>query len=63
LAIVRYLQSQRIGLIGWAIDSDHGKLVKDHVTYEPTDFKAFKGCTKSPSDSGAGFLLAKFPNN
>jgi len=64
LSLVRYLQQMHIGLIGWAIDSEHGKLVKDHAHFEPTDYEQFQGCSsKGPSVSGAGRLLANFPNN
>lgn len=63
LTIVRYLQSQHIGLIGWAIDSEHGKMVKDHTNYEPTSYSAFKGCSKTTGESGAGTLIAAYPKN
>jgi endoglucanase len=65
LSLVRYLQHLHIGLIGWAIDSEHGKLVKDHVHFEPTDYGNFQGCAskKGSSASGAGRLLVNFPNN
>ncbi|OAF17257.1 hypothetical protein AXW67_10745 [Bradyrhizobium neotropicale] len=65
LSLVRYLQHMHIGLIGWAIDSEHGKLVKDHIHFEPTNYDNFQGCSgnKGPSVSGAGRLLAAFPNN
>jgi hypothetical protein len=70
LALVRYLQHLHIGLIGWAIDSDHGKLVKDHVHFEPTDYTNWHGCPHTPKGqptppvfSGGGKLLANFPNN
>ena len=65
LALVRYLQRLHIGLVGWAIDSEHGKLVKDHTTFTPTDYRDFHGCSgsKGTSSSGAGRLLVNFPNN
>lgn len=66
LQLVRYLQSRHIGLIGWAIDSKYGKLVKDHLHDEPTDYRGFHGCaTKggAAGPSGAGSLIARFPNN
>jgi hypothetical protein len=65
LSLVRYLQHMRIGLIGWAIDSEHGKLVKDHIHFEPTDYENFRGCSgrNGASSSGAGQLLANFPGN
>lgn len=66
LMLVRYLQAHHIGLIAWGIDSNYGKLVKDHVTYEPTDYADFQGCldkSKWPGRAGVGKLLAKFPNN
>ena len=65
LSLVRYLQHMHIGLIGWAIDSEHGKLVKDHIHFEPTNYDDFQGCSgkNRPSLSGAGRLLAAFPNN
>lgn len=70
LAMVRYLQSLHVGLIAWAIDSPHGRLVKDHVRFEPTDYLTFHGCVSGTKDkpapagdSGAGKLLANFPNN
>ncbi|MGY3547471.1 endoglucanase [Bradyrhizobium sp. USDA 4472] len=65
LSLVRYLQHMHIGLIGWAIDSEHGKLVKDHIHFEPTNYDDFQGCSgkNGPNISGAGRLLAAFPNN
>jgi hypothetical protein len=66
LALVRYLQAHHIGLIGYGIDSNFGKLVKDHDHYIPTDYADFHGCVdkaKGPGLSGAGRLLANFPNN
>jgi hypothetical protein len=60
---MRYLQSLRIGLIGWAIDSSYGKLVKNHQDFRPTNYETFAGCSKSPSDSGGGELLANYPHN
>lgn len=66
LALVRYLQARRIGLIGWGIDSKYGKLVKDHEHYTPTDYAGFIGCldkAKTTGPSGGGLLLANFPNN
>ena len=63
LSLMRYLESLHIGLIGWGIDSNYGKLVKDHHKYEPTDYSAFSGCTTSPAESGGGILLANYPND
>lgn len=70
LALMRYLQRLHIGLIGWAIDSDHGKLVKDHEHFQPTDYENWHGCPHTakgqptpPVFSGGGKLLANFPNN
>ena len=63
LSLMRYLESLHLGLIGWAIDSHSGKLVKDHISYEPTDYSSFAGCTKTPSESGGGRLLASYPND
>lgn len=63
LSLMRYLESLQIGLIGWGIDSNYGKLVKDHTKYEPTDFSSFNGCTKIPSASGGGRLLANYPDD
>jgi len=68
VALVRYIQSVHIGLIGWAIDSEYGKMVKDHISYQPTDYSAFKGCAGkgSPPDDtgvGGGKLVATYPNN
>jgi hypothetical protein len=70
LAMVRYLQSLHVGLIGWAIDSPHGKLVMDHVHFEPTDYQLFRGCVNGTKEkpapggaSGGGKLLANFPHN
>ena len=60
---MRYLESLQIGLIGWAIDSKYGKLVKDHTNFQPTDYSTFADCSKTPSDSGGGKLLANYPNN
>ena len=65
LSLVRYLQHMHIGLIGWAIDSEPGTLVKDHIHFEPTNYDDCQGCSgkNGPSLSGAGRLLAAFPNN
>jgi endoglucanase len=63
LSLMRYLESLHIGLIGWGIDSNYGKLVKDHSEYEPTDYASFSGCTKIPSESGGGRLLTNYPND
>ncbi len=63
LSLMRYLRSLHIGLIGWGIDSNYGKLVKDHTKYEPTDYSDFAGCSKTPAQSGGGRLLANFPND
>ena len=70
LAEVRYLQRLHIGLIAWAIDSDHGRLVKDHDQFEPIGYEGFHGCVPTPKgqrapvpDWGGGRLLANFPNN
>jgi len=63
LMSIRYLQSLRIGVVGWGIDSNYGKLVKDHISFEPTDYSTFTGCIKTPSDSGGGKLLANYPKN
>ena len=63
LTSVRYLQSLHIGVVGWGIDSNYGKLVKDHTSFEPTDYSTFTGCIRTPGDSGSGKLLAHYPNN
>ncbi|MDR3518747.1 MAG: cellulase family glycosylhydrolase [Azospirillaceae bacterium] len=66
LALMRYLQAHRIGLIGWGIDSGYGKLVKDHDHYTPTDYQDFRGCldkAKGVGPSGGGRLLTNFPRN
>ncbi|MBV8186658.1 MAG: hypothetical protein JOY64_17910 [Alphaproteobacteria bacterium] len=60
---MRYLQSLRIGLIGWAIDSNYGKLVKNHQDFRPTNYETFAGCSKLPSEAGGGELLANYPHN
>jgi endoglucanase len=62
LRLMRYLQKKHIGLIGWAIDSHSGKLVKDHVSYQPTNYEKFSHCNDG-TDSGGGELLAKFPHD
>jgi hypothetical protein len=62
LSLMRYLQSLHVGLIGWAIDSNAGKLVKDHSSFEPTDYASFKDCHDS-SGSGGGKLLAGYPHD
>jgi hypothetical protein len=62
LSLMRYLQSLGVGLIGWAIDSNAGKLVKDHSRFEPTDYASFKNCHDN-SVSGGGKLLAVYPHN
>ena len=63
LELMRYLESLHIGLVGWAIDSNYGKLVKDHTSFEPTDYSSFTGCTKTPSESSGGRLLANYPKD
>lgn len=70
LSLVRYLQRLHVGLIGWAIDSGHGKVVKDHEHFVPTDYENWQGCSRTPKGqptppvySGGGKLLANFPNN
>lgn len=70
LELVRYLQRLHVGLIGWAIDSEHGKLVKDHVHNVPTDYENWHGCPHTAKGqptptvySGGGALVAKFPGN
>jgi endoglucanase len=60
---MRYLEALHVGLIGWGLDSNYGKLVKDHTKYEPTDYSSFTGCTKTPSESGGGRLIANYPND
>lgn len=62
LAEMRYLATLHVGVIGWGIDSNTGKLVKDHVKFEPTDYAGFAGCTKTPTDAGGGQLLVRYPN-
>ncbi|MBV8925179.1 MAG: cellulase family glycosylhydrolase [Bradyrhizobium sp.] len=62
-SLMRYLESLHIGLIGWAIDSKYGKLVKDHTSFQPTDYSTFADCSKTPSVSGGGKLLANYPND
>ena len=68
LTLMRYLQSLHVGLVGWAIDSEYGKMVKDHTTYQPTDYTAFNGCAGKggpPDDTGVGGgkLVTNYPNN
>ena len=63
LALMRHLASLRVGVIGWAVDSEASKLFKDHTAYVPTDYSTFTGCSKTPGDSGGGKLLANYPNN
>jgi len=62
LKLVRYLQELHVGLVGWAIDSPHGKIVVDHTTFRPTDYTAFKNCGDQ-SGSGGGKLIANYPHN
>ena len=62
LVLIRYLQEKHIGVVAWAIDSPTGKLVVDHDSYEPNSYDGFKSCNDG-SGSGAGRLIAKFPNN
>lgn len=62
LRMVRYLQGLHVGLVVWAIDSSFGHMVVDHEKFEPLGYESFKGCGDA-SRSGAGKLLAKFPNN
>ena len=70
LSEIRYLQRLHIGLVGWAIDSDYGRLVKDHDHFEPIGYEDLHGCVPTPKgqrapipDWGGGKLLAKFPSN
>jgi endoglucanase len=63
LELMRYLESLHIGLVGWAIDSNYGKLIKDHTSFEPTDYSTFTDCSKTPGIAGGGKLLANFPND
>lgn len=62
LQLVRYLQAHHIGLVVWAIDSSFGHMVVDREKYEPLGYEGFKDCG-TEAVSGAGKLLAKFPNN
>lgn len=62
LQLLHYLESLHVGLIGWAIDSRHGPITKDHVGYEPNNLSAFRDC-KDNSPSGGGELLARYPND
>jgi endoglucanase len=61
-SLMRYIESLQIGLVAWAIDSSHGKLVKDRNSYQPTDYASFKDC-KDGSESGGGLALANFPHD
>lgn len=63
LELMRYLESLHVGLVGWAIDSNYGKLVKDHTSFEPTDYSTFTDCSKTAGIAGGGRLLANFPND
>jgi endoglucanase len=63
LSLMRYLESLHVGLIGWGLDSNYGKLVKDHTKYEPTDYSTFIDCSKTPGIAGGGKLLANFPKD
>jgi hypothetical protein len=63
LSLMRYLQGLQVGLVGWGIDSNSGKLVTDHVSYPPTSYATFTGCSKTPSESGGGMLLRRYPHN
>jgi hypothetical protein len=63
LSLVRYLEGLHVGLNGWAIESNYGKLFKDHTNFEPTNYSTFTDCSKAPGDSGAGKLLANYPND
>ena len=62
LSLMRYLQSLHLGLVEWGIESTHGKIVRDHDDFAPTDYASFKGCNDG-SDSGGGELLAHYPHN
>ncbi|WP_353073618.1 cellulase family glycosylhydrolase [Tunturiibacter gelidoferens] len=61
LALMRLLASLHVGVLGWSIDTS-AKLVKDHTSYQPTDYTSFQDC-KDGSESGGGSLLARFPND
>lgn len=62
LTLMRYLESLHLGLIEWGIESTHGRIVQDHIDFQPTDYASFTDC-KDGSVSGGGKLLANFPNN
>lgn len=63
LSLMRYLEKLHVGLVGWGIDSNSGRLVKNHTSFEPTDYSAFTDCSKTPTESGGGKLLVDYPNN
>jgi len=60
--LLRYLESLHVGLIAWAIDSRHGPITKDHVSYQPNDLSTFRDC-KDNSPSGGGELFARYPHD
>ncbi|HLG84783.1 MAG TPA: cellulase family glycosylhydrolase [Bradyrhizobium sp.] len=62
LSLMRYLQSLHLGLVEWGIESTHGKIVRDHDGFAPTDYASFKACNDG-SDSGGGELLVNYPHN
>jgi hypothetical protein len=62
LSLIRYLESLRLGIVGWGIDSKVGLLVKDHSTFELSDYSSFRDCNDG-SLSGGGRLLANYPND
>ena len=63
LSLMKYLEKLHVSLVGWGIESNYGKLFKDHTNFEPTDYSTFTNCSKTPSDSGGGKLFANFPHN
>ena len=63
LSLMKYLERLHVGLVGWGIESNYGKLFKDHTNFEPTDYSTFTDCSKTPGDSGGGKLFASYPNN
>ena len=63
LTLMRYLEKLHVGLVGWGMESNYGKLVKDHTSFQPTDYSTFTDCSKVPGESGGGKLLANYPGD
>jgi len=63
LSLMKYLEKLHVGFVGWDIESSYGRLFKDHINFEPTDYATFTDCSKTLRDSSGGKLLVSYPND